>query len=177
MGPVRVRAERLRSRTVSRAQQQKGYLSAVIPSLPATLGAARERFGRLSLGRVMEPAIRLAEEGYPISRLQRRQLGWCLEDLRASPAARKLFLGNGRRYRVGEVFRQPELAATLRRLAACGVGDFYTGGIARAILKDVRGHGGLFSAEDLRDLRLPVQRDAVSIDYRGCRVLTAPPPG
>ncbi|KKL51967.1 hypothetical protein LCGC14_2290210, partial [marine sediment metagenome] len=158
------------------AQQHKGYRSVVVPSLPAVLGYAQQHFGRLSLERVMRPAIRLAEEGYPISRLQRRQLGWCLADLRASAATRELFLKRGRRYRVGETFRQERLAETLGRLADAGVQDFYHGEIARAIVEDMRAGGGLISDEDLSAHDAPVRCGPISTAYRGGLVLSTPPP-
>lgn len=125
----------------------------------------------------MEPAIRLAEDGYAITKLQRRQMNWCLRDLVASSAAAKLFLKKGRPFRAGDIFRQKELAATLRRLADIGVQDFYQGEIARAIAEDMKNHGGLITEKDLGDFALPVEREPLRIGYRDYQVLSIAPPG
>jgi gamma-glutamyltranspeptidase/glutathione hydrolase len=162
---------------LTRAQQKKGYGAATVPSTPATLEFARQRYGLLSREQVMEPAIRLAHDGYAITRLQRRQLSWCRQVLRESPCTAKLFLKDGRSYKVGDVFRQPELANTLRRLSRHGIEDFYHGQIARTIACDMKEHGGLITEKDLADCTLPVERSPISVDYRGCRILTVPPAG
>jgi gamma-glutamyltranspeptidase/glutathione hydrolase len=162
---------------LTRAQQKKGYGATTIPSTPATLDFAQRRYGLLSRRQVMEPAIRLAQDGYAITRLQRRQLSWCRRVLRESPPTAKLFLKDGRSYKVGDVFRQPQLANTLRRLSRHGIEDFYHGEIARTIASDMKEHGGLITQEDLADCTLPVERSCVSVDYRGCRILTVPPAG
>jgi len=164
-------------RGITKRQQRQGYLAATIPSTPATLGYVQKRYGRLPAARVLDPAIRLAEEGYRITRLQRRQLQWCRESLRASPSACQLFLRNGRPFRVDDIFRQKELAATLRRLASHGVEDFYRGEIARAVADDMRRHDGLITQEDLAACSLPIERAPLSIYYRGHQVASIPPAG
>jgi len=165
------------SKSVSRAEQRQGYRSCTIPSTPATLGYAQERYGVLPREQVMAPAIRLAEEGYAITKLQRRQARWCLGDLGATAAAGRLFLNGGGAYGVGEVFRQRELGATLRRLAEAGVEDFYRGSIARALAEDMAGNGGLLTEQDLAECGAPVEREAASVGYGGHQVVSVPPPG
>ena len=163
--------------SIRRSAQRVGYCACTVPSTAATLGYAQKKWGALSLKDVMKPAIALAEEGYAITRLQHRQLVWVMGYLSASTSAARLFLKNGVPLAVGEIFQQKELAATLRRLAECGVEDFYDGEIARSICEDMREHGGLITQKDLAGLALPVERDPLWISYRGCRVATAPPPG
>jgi gamma-glutamyltranspeptidase/glutathione hydrolase len=162
---------------VKRSQQKKGYLATTIPATVATLGYAHRLYGALPLQRVMEPAIRLAEEGYPVTRLHSRQLKWCLADLRASPTANALFLAGGRPFMEGNMFRQPILARTLRRLAQFGTDDFYKGGIGRDIVEDMTEHGGLITQQDLEDCALPIERNPVTTSYRGHQVISVPPPG
>lgn len=162
---------------ISRTQQQTGYLASTVPSTVATLGYAQRLYGALPLHQVMAPAIRLAEDGYPISRLQWRQLRWCLAELQASPSAAGLFLNGGLPFREGAVFRQPELAGTLQRLAHAGTDDFYTGEIARDLVDDMARHGGLITKADLAESALPVERSPVVADYRGYPVVSIPPPG
>ncbi|HUV65139.1 MAG TPA: gamma-glutamyltransferase [Sedimentisphaerales bacterium] len=165
------------TKRVSRVQQQKGYRACTIPSTPATLEFARKRYGVLSRAAVMEPAIRLAQDGYAITKLQRRQMKWCLNALLASAATTKLFLRKERPCRIGEIFRQEELAATLRRLADVGVEDFYKGRIACAIVDDMARNGGLITEEDLAEYEVPIECEPVAIGYRGCKVVSVPPPG
>jgi len=165
------------TKRVSRKQQQKGYRACTVPSTPATLEHAQRRYGVLPRSKVMEPAIRLAEDGYAITRLQRRQTKWCLNDLLASSATAGLFLKQGRSLRVGDIFRQKELAATLRRLADVGTEDFYQGQTARAIAEDMARNGGLITEQDLADHTGPVECDALAISYRDYQVVSVPPPG
>jgi gamma-glutamyltranspeptidase/glutathione hydrolase len=168
--------EAVSKQTVSRAQQRAGHRSTTIPTTPATLGFAHRRYGRLPLTRVLQPALRLAEEGYAVTRLQSRQLGWCQAALAATRAGRR-FLNGHRPYAPGEVFRQPRLAQALRRLADHGIDDFYSGDIARCIVADMQAHGGLLGATDLVAGAHVGERPPITMTYRGHEVLTVPPPG
>jgi gamma-glutamyltranspeptidase/glutathione hydrolase len=161
---------------VSRKQQQRGYCACTIPSTPATLEYAHKRYGVLPRATVMEPAIRLAEEGYTITGLQRRQTKWCRKALLASPAAGRLFLRDGHSPRIGEILRQKELAGTLRRLADAGSEDFYRGRIADAIVDDMAGNGGVITKRDLAEYEGPTECEPVALEYRGHQIITVPPP-
>ena len=163
-------------KTVSRSQQTKGYRACTIPSMVATIDVLQARHGLLDPGRVMEPAIHLAENGYPVTKLQHRQQRWSQSDLLDQPEARRLFLRNGEPLEEGDVLRQPELAATLRRLARAGADDFYRGRIAREIAEDMAANGGLLTREDLADFRPPAEGEPQSIRYRDCPVLSSGPP-
>jgi gamma-glutamyltranspeptidase/glutathione hydrolase len=162
---------------VGRAEQKKGYLATSVPTTVAALGHAHRLHGTLPLARVMAPAIHCAEEGYPLTRLYCRQLKWCQADLRATPAANKLFLKDGDLFQAGDIFRQPALARTLRRLADAGPEDFYSGQVAGEIVSDMAKHGGLITAQDLAGCARPVECDPVSASYRGYQVLSVAPPG
>jgi len=161
--------------TITRHEQQRGHRSCTIPTTPATLDWAQRRYGVLSRAQVMAPAIRIAEEGYAVTRLQHRQAGWVAEYLRDSPAD-ALFLQDGLPPPVGSVFCQPKLGATLRRLAECGIEDFYQGEIARQIAADMEMSGGLLTAQDLASCDAPAEVEPLSIEYGGCRILSTPPP-
>jgi len=163
-------------RTISPSEQRRGYRAATIPTTPATLDWAQQRYGGLSRQQVMAPAIRIAEAGYPITALQHRQARWVADHLRASSAA-ELFMPENVPPPVGFMFRQPELAATLRRLAEQGIEDFYRGALAREIANDMRSHGGLITDQDLAGCGPPAERAPISTTYGGFRVLTVPPPG
>jgi gamma-glutamyltranspeptidase/glutathione hydrolase len=161
---------------VSSDQQKHGYRACTVPSTPATLEFVRQRYGTLPLARVLEPAIRLAEEGFSVTALHHRQLKWCLASLQASPSASELLLNSGQPYEVGELFRQPQLAATLRRIARCGTDDFYHGDIARSIADDMQRHGGLLTEEDLAACETPDGREPLSIRYGDYEISSPAPP-
>jgi gamma-glutamyltranspeptidase/glutathione hydrolase len=167
--------EAVSKQTVSRAEQRAGHRSTTIPTTPATLGFAHHRYGRLPLTRLLQPALRLAEEGYPVTRLQSRQFGWCQAALAATRAGRR-FLNGHRPYAPGEVFRQPRLAQALRRLADHGIDDFYSGDIARRIVADMKAHGGLLGATDLAAGPHVSERPTITMIYHGQEVITMPPP-
>jgi gamma-glutamyltranspeptidase / glutathione hydrolase len=162
--------------TISMRQQRRGYRSCTIPRTPATLDWVQRTYGVLDRERVMAPAIRAATDGYAITPLQHRQVRWVGEYLRESGAA-ELFLADGVPPAIGSSFRQPALAATLRRLADCGIDDFYRGGIARRIASDMACHGGLMTLEDLASCAPPTEAEPIATDYGDHRVLTVPPPG
>jgi gamma-glutamyltranspeptidase/glutathione hydrolase len=162
---------------LSARERRRGYGATTVPSTPATLAYALERYGRLPWTRVLEPAIRLAEEGYEISALQRALTKREHKNL-ARGSAGPFFLREGKRlYSLGARFRQPVLAETLRRLAREGVEDFYRGGIAAAIEEDMVRNGGLIRLDDLAQIPWPVERRALSCRFDTLRVRTFPPPG
>ncbi|MCP1850160.1 MULTISPECIES: gamma-glutamyltransferase family protein [unclassified Bradyrhizobium] len=162
--------------TIEVNEQRRGYRSCTVPSTPVTLDWTHRKYGVLSRERVMASAIRIAEEGYAITPLQQRHTRWVADYLRASPAG-ELFLHEGLPPDIGRTFRQPKLAATLRRLADLGIEDFYCGQIARQIAADMRACGGLITEADLASCSAPAQADAVSALYGGHRIVSAPPPG
>jgi len=150
-----------------------GYRAVGVPGSVAGLAAAQRRFGKLSLATVMAPAIRLAEQGFPLAYAQAQSLH--AENLEAFPESRRLFQRDGQYYQPGETFRQPELAATLRRIARVGPQDFYRGEIAGKLAAFMAAHGGLITAADLADYQ-PKWRTPLTGTYRGYQVITAPPP-
>lgn len=163
--------------SLSKPDRRRGYRATTVPSTPAVLQYALQTYGKLKLDRILEPAIHLAEAGYEISLLQflltRRDLKY-LRNRSAAP----FFLREGTRpYAAGSVFRQPVLAATLRRLAKEGVEDFYQGEIAEKIHLDMEGNGGLLHKDDLAQIPQPIERKPVTGRFEGCRVFTFPPPG
>jgi len=107
-----------------------GYRAIAVPGSVAGLLEASARWGRLSRAEVMAPAIRLAEEGFPVPASLVRALQTSAV-LGQFPESRRIFLRNGSPYTLGEIFRQPDLARTLRRIAAGGAEEFYRGALAR----------------------------------------------
>lgn len=161
----------------SRDEQYRGYRATTVPSTPAVLGYVSRKYGKLPLAKVLEPAIRLAEQGYEISDLQHWLMHREHEHWLEGNAA-GIFLKDGSEpYRAGDIFQQPVLAGTLRRLARKGVEDFYTGRIARQISADMGRNDGLIRKDDLGLIPWPIERRPVSCHFHELRVMTMPPPG
>jgi len=152
-----------------------GPLAAGIPGVPAALDRLAREYGRLPLARSLAPAIRLAERGFTVTEHYRRMAGFRLKVLRASPDAARIFLRDGRVPPLGYRIRQPELAATLRALAARGRAGFYHGQVARQLVDGVRAAGGIWTLADLRAYETRL-REPITGTWRGWRVTTAAPP-
>jgi gamma-glutamyltranspeptidase/glutathione hydrolase len=152
-----------------------GPLAAGIPGEPAGFAHLAERYGRLPLGTSLQPAIRYARDGFPAYR--RMLLGLRFRQKTAAnwPAFNTVFYPEGAPPEPGYIVRQPDLAATLERLAAKGAADFYTGETARLLVDGVREAGGIWSADDLAGYRV-IEREPLFAEYRGVRIITAPPP-
>ena len=164
-------------RMLSAEDRRRGYCATTVPTTPATLGWALKTYGRLKLKQVLQPAIRLAREGFVVGELLNRLSKRELSALRAHNAG-EFFLKEGKRaFREGERLTQPVLAGTLERLALKGIRDFYRGEIARAIHADMVESGGLIRRDDLAQLPWPVERRPVSGRFGPWRVMTMPPPG
>jgi gamma-glutamyltranspeptidase/glutathione hydrolase len=149
-----------------------GYKAIGVPGSVAGLVAAEKKYGKLSLARVMAPAIKLASEGYPLAYEDARDFRD--ENLAKFPQSLKLFQRGGKYYESGEIFRQPELAHTLERIAN-NPDDFYRGAMARELAAAVQKGGGLLTADDLARYEVK-EREAVRGTYRGYEVISAPPP-
>jgi gamma-glutamyltranspeptidase/glutathione hydrolase len=156
---------------------RRGYKATTVPSTPMTLNYALERYGSVDWQRAIKPAIKLAEEGFEISELQRRLTRKVRKILKEHSAGRFFLKNNKKTYRVGERFYQPVLADTLKRLMKRGVDDFYHGRIARFIHKDMIKNGGLIRKDDLAQMMGPIERKPVSCMFGEKRVVTFPPPG
>lgn len=149
-----------------------GALAAAIPGQPAALVWLANNRGRLSLAESLAPAIRLAENGFPVTARYRRQIKFRLDAVRASPAAAAIFLVDGAPPAISAVIIQRDLAATLRALAARGHDGFYAGEVARRLVTGVRAAGGIWTLADLRAYRVEL-RAPVTVDYRGMKITSA----
>jgi len=152
-----------------------GHLAAGVPGTVAGLWEAHRRYGRLPWRDLVAPAIRLAEEGFPVDERFAATVAGQARRLAAFPASAALFLPGGAPPAVGSTWRNPDLAAVLRRVAERGAAGFYEGETADLIVAEMRRGGGLISHEDLRRYR-PAWRPPVVFEYRGHRVISMPPP-
>ena len=146
-----------------------------IPGEVAGLLAAHERFGALPLERVVEPAIRLAEEGFPLGQILASMVGGAEEKLSNFPASMAQWFPGGAPLPPGAVYRNPALASTLRRIAREGRDGFYRGPVAQAIVDQLNANGHPATLEDLAAYE-PQWKRPLCTDYRGLTVLSAPPP-
>ena len=152
-----------------------GYKSVAVPGSVAGLAYAEKRYGKLGLKTVMAPAIRLAGQGFVLSDEEAKELHD--PDLAKFPESHRVFQVDAERgsyYQAGDHFRQPELAATLKRIAA-DPADFYHGQIAHALAADMKAHGGLITEDDLARYQVK-ERTPVKGNYHGYEIVSAPPP-
>jgi gamma-glutamyltranspeptidase/glutathione hydrolase len=149
-----------------------GYKASGVPGSVAGLTYAQKHFGKLTLAQDMAPAIQLATDGYALSAEETRNLQ--SRNLTQFPASTRIFQRDGDFYKPGDTFQQPELAATLKRIAA-NPDDFYKGAMARQIADFEQAGGGLITAEDLAGYEVK-DRAPVMGNYHGYKIITAPPP-
>jgi gamma-glutamyltranspeptidase / glutathione hydrolase len=160
-----------------------GYRSVAVPGTVAGLELVLKTHGTMKLAEVMRPAIRLAKAGFPITEKLVREFQEEKPALQQFAVSKRIFLSNKRNknqpYKVGDIFRQPELAATLQRIAKKGAADFYRGKTAQMLVADMQSNGGLLTAADLTGYQ-PKVREVLRAHYQveghGWDVLTAPPP-
>ena len=153
-----------------------GYKAIGVPGTVAGLMLVHKRHGKLKWSELVEPARKLAAEGFIVTPFFDGVLHEAdtLKKMNPWPESRRIFLRDGHIYTMGERFKQPELAATLARIQV-NPRDFYEGVTARRIVADMRGHGGLITMKDLRDYE-PVIREPLRGSYRGHQFLVMPPP-
>lgn len=151
-----------------------GPLSAAIPGTPAALVHVARRYGRLPLAQSLQPAIRLASDGFAVSARYQSMTEQRIKSLRLSPAA-AVFLDAGHVPKPGYLLRQPELAETLKRIANHGHAGFYAGETAKRLVDGVRATGGIWSLRDLQQYKV-VERKPIRARYGNMRITSAPPP-
>jgi gamma-glutamyltranspeptidase/glutathione hydrolase len=123
-----------------------------VPGALSGWAALLERYGTIALAEALEPTIRLAERGFPVSPIIAAQWAAEEEKLKSDEGARATYLVNGERApRAGEWFRNPDLASTLRKIAARGPAELYGGELGRILVERVRELGGFLTVEDLED--------------------------
>jgi gamma-glutamyltranspeptidase / glutathione hydrolase len=150
-----------------------GYKAVGVPGSVAGMVYAEKKYGKLSLEQVIAPAIKLAEAGFGLT-------GDDAKDLRDDkhlaqfPESRRIFQRDGNYYKAGELFKQPDLARTLKRIAA-NPDEFYHGAMARELAASMQKGGGLITVDDLAQYEVK-EREAVRGSYRGYDIISAPPP-
>lgn len=156
-----------------------GALAAGIPGTVAGLALAHRRFGRLPWKRLVAPAIRLAESGHRLDTFHVADLRYgsrrMAQDGRTKSSSKYYLQTSGENYQLGDLWKQPELAQTLRAIAKQGAAGFYHGSVADKLIAGVRKAGGIWQHKDLANYQAK-ERRTVAFDYRGHTVLSMPPP-
>ncbi|MBW5801619.1 gamma-glutamyltransferase [Halomonas elongata] len=152
------------------------HRAAGVPGTVAGLALALEKYGTMSLADALAPAIRLAEEGFEVPPRFVAGVNDARERLEKWESSRKMFFKeDGSTYEVGDTFRQPELAATLKRIAEQGAREFYEGETAELIAAEMQRHDGLITLEDLAGYQ-PEIREPSHGTYRGHDIYAMSPP-
>jgi gamma-glutamyltranspeptidase/glutathione hydrolase len=153
-----------------------GYKAVGVPGTVAGLVLAHQRHGKLPWRDLVEPARKLAAEGFVVSEYLARSLRvkQTVERMKQFPESWRIFQRDGKPFESGDTFIQPELAQTLARIQK-DPSDFYRGETARRLVADIRKHGGVVTAEDLRQYK-PALRTPLRGTYRGHEIITMPPP-
>ncbi|HSB09949.1 MAG TPA: gamma-glutamyltransferase [Blastocatellia bacterium] len=152
-----------------------GYRAVGVPGTVAGLSLALQRHGKLKWADVVEPARKLAAEGFPIGYHLARSLRGSEKLLKKFPDSNRIFLRDGNLFEEGERLIQPELGATLALLKDKGPREFYDGKTAQLIAEDMKANGGLVTEKDLKEYE-PTIRKPLTGTYRGYEIVTMPPP-
>ncbi len=156
-------------------ESTEGLRAAGVPGTVAGMGEAMRRFGTMKWKDVVEPSVRLARTGFPISATQSQALQSSSKRLSNFALTQRIYLRNGKHYSPGEQVKLPELGSTLARIRDKGWQEFYTGQTARLIAHDMRERGGHITTRDLATYRVIVRKPLIG-SYRGHQIITAPPP-
>ncbi len=157
------------------AASRDGYLAVGVPGTVMGLETAREKYGTLPRAALIAPAVRLAAQGFVLTRGDVDAMADSIEQFRAQPNVAAVFLKHGEPLAPGDRLIQTDLAATLRAISRGGTQVFYHGAIAAAIVKASQAHAGILTREDFAAYTV-TESSPISCPYRGYTVLSAPPP-
>ncbi|MFC4819182.1 gamma-glutamyltransferase [Dokdonella ginsengisoli] len=152
-----------------------GPLSAAIPGEPAGLVWMAQHYGKLPLAKSLAPAIRIARKGFKPDGRFLKELAMRKDVIARYPASAALYLVGGDAPKAGWTFKSPDLARVLERIAEHGNDGFYRGELAQTLVDGVRAAGGNWTLQDLASYEAK-ERAPIAFDYRGWRIVTAPPP-
>ena len=152
-----------------------GPWAAGIPGLPAAFVHVAGKYGKLPLSKSLQPAIRIARDGFPVYGRFARGYQQRREVMERYPGTRAVFLASGAAPKEGELFRQPDLARTLQLLAQKGFDGFYRGEVGAKLVASVNAEGGQWTAEELAAYTVK-EREPIRFRYRDWDIVTAPPP-
>lgn len=154
-----------------------GYRASGVPGTPAGFDLAFKKYGsgKIRWRDLVEPARRLAQNGYVLSNRLANLFQEYGDNLEKFEDSKRIFLNNGNFYKEGDIFKQPDLAQTLTRIQTLGAREFYTGKTAQLIAADMKAHNGLITLADLRNY-VAKERTPVRGTYRGYEIISMSPP-
>lgn len=154
-----------------------GWRAAGVPGTVRGLELANHKFGKKPWAELVQPAVKLASDGFTVSYAQSNSLkGRQTQELLGKfPESKRIFLRDGNAFEMGDTLKQPELAAVLTRIARHGAKDFYEGETARIFAEEMAKNGGLITLEDLKNYQA-VERVPLTGKYKGYDIITSPPP-
>jgi gamma-glutamyltranspeptidase/glutathione hydrolase len=153
-----------------------GPLPVSVPGCVDGWFKVHEKFGKMDMKQVLEPAIRYAREGFPVSELIAYYMNGSAKRLKKYPGFAETYMPNGKMPQKGEIFKNPYLANTYEKIANGGRDAFYKGNIAKTIAKYIKQQGGFLSYEDMAS-HTSEWVNPISINYRGYDVWELPPNG
>ena len=151
----------------------EGWRSSGVPGTVRGFEMAVSRYGKRTWAEDMAPAVELASKGFPVSYALAESLKGS-RSLAASPESKRIFQRNGTYFEPGDTLVQPELAQTLGRIAKNGPSEFYEGETAKRFAAEMAQHGGIISADDLRNYKA-IERTPLTGTYKDYTIVTAPP--
>ena len=160
---------------VNRDLAVNGPLAAGIPGEVAGLEHLARNYGRLPLAVSLQPAIRIAREGFPVDKKFNAIVDWRIDSIKRWPAATDAYLVDGETPPIGHIIKLPDLAWVLENIAERGAEGFYAGPVAERLVKGVRDAGGIWTMEDLAAYVVK-ERDPIRTMYGDYELVTAPPP-
>ncbi len=156
-------------------KSQEGVTSSGVPGSVAGLIYALEKYGSLSLAEIIQPAIDLARDGFVLEYRLARSFEYEIDSFNKYESSKKIFTKDGNPFNEGDFFIQNDLANTLELIKNGGVDGFYSGKTAELIVNQISQQGGYITLEDLKNYK-PIERSAISSDYKGYKVITMGPP-
>jgi gamma-glutamyltranspeptidase / glutathione hydrolase len=152
-----------------------GWRSSGVPGSVAGFEFAHDKFGSKPWPNLLAPAVKFARDGFTVSTPFAAALNGAHTSLESDPESKRIFLRDGDLYKAGEAFKQPELAATIERIAANGAKEFYQGETAQRLAAAVAAHGGLITLDDLKNYKV-IEREPLNGTYKNFAIITSPPP-
>ena len=160
---------------VLRTASLNGPLASGIPGLPAALHHVANNHGSMPLYKLLEPAIRLARDGFPAYERLITALNVAKKSRTLSPKFKAVFMPNDQLPEVGQLIKQPELAKTLEIIASTGHDGFYSSFFTQKMINEARQDGSIWLADDFKNYSV-VEREPIKVNFLGAQLTTAPPP-
>ena len=161
--------------TLDEINAKQGAMLVTVPGQVHGALSALEKYGTMTRQQVLEPVIKLAEEGFDVHISFEERASASFDKLVLNEEAAKVFTNDGLPYAIGDHFTNPDYANTLRKIAEGGIDAFYKGDIAKAIVDDVQRLGGMLTMEDMANYT-SVERQPISTTYHGYEIVTQAPP-